>query len=148
MRFCFDTCIAIDIAQKSERFAVSFAAFDVALVCQHEVFLPVQAMPTIPYVLHRRGLSNREALHETRVLSQLFRILDATESDVRQAFECSMPDFEDAIIAQAAARNGVDFIITNNLKDFENSPVRALSPQQFVEFFKPRDYTYQEASLP
>lgn len=143
MKLCFDTCVAIDIAQKNDRFISSFAAFDIALLGQHEVYLPVQAMPTIPYILHRRGMGNRDALCETRVLTQLFHVMDASESDVLRAFECDMPDFEDAIIAQAAARNGIDFIITGNTKDFANSPVRALSPEQFIELFKPHDYIYE-----
>ena len=42
------------------------------------------------------------------------------------------PDFEDAVLAQAAHQAGAQAIITRNLKDFARSPVRAYTPRQWV----------------
>ena len=59
----------------------------------------------------------------------------------------SMKDFEDALIAYSAARNGIDVILTYNVKDFANSPVKALLPSDFTALFKPENVTYAEAEL-
>ena len=55
-----------------------------------------------------------------------------------------MKDFEDALIAESAARNGMDPIITSNVKDYKHSPVQAMAPQQFVKSFKPANVEYKE----
>ena len=58
-----------------------------------------------------------------------------------------MKDFEDALIAHSAARNGVDAIITYNIKDYVNSPVKAFLPADFVTMFKPDNVSYAEVEL-
>jgi predicted nucleic acid-binding protein len=43
-----------------------------------------------------------------------------------------MPDFEDAVIAAVAQREGADYIVTRNTKDFIASPVPAITPEDFL----------------
>jgi hypothetical protein len=75
-------------------------------------------------------------------LFTLFDLLDGHPLDCKQAFESEMPNYEDALIAFAAQRNGIDFIITRNKRDFAHSPVPALTPREFVELYKPKDVSY------
>jgi hypothetical protein len=42
-------------------------------------------------------------------------------------------DFEDSIIMSSASLNNMNYIITRNLKDFKNSPVRAITPSEIIE---------------
>jgi predicted nucleic acid-binding protein len=51
---------------------------------------------------------------------------------VHAALQSPMRDFEDAVLAHAAAQTGADAIVTRNLRDFAKSPVRALSPEQWL----------------
>ncbi|MCL2234939.1 MAG: hypothetical protein FWB98_00670 [Defluviitaleaceae bacterium] len=39
----------------------------------------------------------------------------------------------DALLAERAYRNGMDYIITRNIADFSKSPVQALTPTQFLK---------------
>ena len=41
-------------------------------------------------------------------------------------------NFEDALQSVAAERVKADYIITRNVKDFDNSNVKALSPEDFL----------------
>ena len=43
-----------------------------------------------------------------------------------------MADFEDAVVAGLAAEVGASFIITRNVSDFSNAPIRAVSPVNFL----------------
>ena len=43
-----------------------------------------------------------------------------------------MRDFEDAVQAYCAKRHRIDYIVTRNVKDFVNSPVKAISPEDFI----------------
>lgn len=40
--------------------------------------------------------------------------------------------FEDAVLSECASRNGANYIITRNQKDYEKSSVKRLSPAEFV----------------
>ena len=45
-------------------------------------------------------------------------------------------DFEDAVQYTVAESNGIDCIITRNIKDFEEQEIPCLSPKEFVEKYK------------
>ena len=77
-------------------------------------------------------------------LFEMFRVVDVNEQDGRAAFRAGG---QDALIAYSAARNGIDVILTYNVKDFANSPVKALLPADFTALFKPENVTYAEAEL-
>ena len=42
-------------------------------------------------------------------------------------------DFEDCLQDECAKGIGADYIITRNVKDFEQSKVPAITPEQFLE---------------
>jgi hypothetical protein len=43
-----------------------------------------------------------------------------------------MNDFEDAVLAAAGVRENADCIISRNIKDFANSPIKVVSPADFI----------------
>ena len=43
-----------------------------------------------------------------------------------------MKDFEDAVQADRSKAHFMNLILTRNVKDFVNSPVKALSPKDFI----------------
>jgi len=49
------------------------------------------------------------------------------------ALDSAMTDFEDAVQASAAAVAGVDFIVTRNKRDFRQSSVPAVLPEELLE---------------
>ena len=48
-----------------------------------------------------------------------------------------MKDLEDALQAAAATTAGASFILTRNVKDFRLSRVPAISPEAFLQRFRP-----------
>ena len=52
---------------------------------------------------------------------------------VRYALSLPMADFEDAMQVSVARAAGAGYIITRNLRDFANSPIPAITPQQALE---------------
>ena len=53
-------------------------------------------------------------------------------TEVKRALTLPMADFEDALIAAAAESAGATHIVTRNLTDFRKSPVKAVTPEDFV----------------
>lgn len=148
MKICFDSNVIIDIATGGEWFLDSYSAYDVACLRRFDPFICAAATSDIVYVLHRRGLNRAEARGALPTLFELFDVFDVTSTDCKQAYESSMSDYEDALLAFSARRNGMDLIVTRNVKDFMDSPVKAISPRNFVEMFKPSDFEYESIKFP
>lgn len=145
MKVCFDSNAVIDIFVKDQWFFDSFAAYDVAALKRFDACISAASTSDIVYVLHRRGLSRKESLNALPSLLDLFDVFDVTAADCRNAEQSFMTDYEDALLAYAAYRNGVDLIVTRNTRDFKDSPVKAISPKEFVALFKPDNIEYGRA---
>ena len=61
-----------------------------------------------------------------------FRFLKVSKKNVDFGFIGGVKDFEDAVQAACAKRHFLNLIITRNVKDFVNSPVKAVSPEEFL----------------
>lgn len=70
-------------------------------------------------------------------LSQLVAIIDvlATDKDaILKALNSSFKDFEDALQNYSAELNGqIDLIITRNIKDFRNSALGIMTPENYLK---------------
>ncbi len=86
----------------------------------------------------------REALP---ALFEMFDVMDVTGADCRNAATSPMDDFEDAVIAASAERNGIDLIVSRDETGFVGSPVARMAPCDFVRQFKGDDLDYAEVDL-
>ena len=122
-------------------------AYDVAALRGFDACIPACALADINYILHHCGLRGDKLSWAMGALFEMFRVFDANEQDGLAAFRGDMKDFEDALIAHSAARNGVDVILTYNVKDYVSSPMKAHLPTDFTALFKPDNVTYTEMEL-
>ena len=147
MKICFDVNALIYLYTDAPRQLEVLTAYDVAVLRGFDACIPACALADINYVLHHCGLRGEKLGWAMGALFEMFRVFDANEQDGLTAFKGDMKDFEDALIANSAARNGVDAILTYNVKDYVNSPVKALLPMDFVALFKPDNVSYTEMEL-
>ena len=144
MRILFDCDAVIDIWGRTDGFFASYASFDTTLTRGFYPCIAATSVASINYVLvARKYLDKKAARAAVGALLDIFEVLDVIASDCRQAFESDMDDYEDGLIAYAAKRNNVDFIVTRNKKDFRKSPVPALTPEEFVGIYKPDYIDYE-----
>ena len=74
-----------------------------------------------------------------KALTQLSEIVDVVAVDEKiifSALESDFSDVEDAVQYQCAKKMDADFIITRNTKDFKNSKIPVLTPEQFLAKIK------------
>jgi predicted nucleic acid-binding protein len=88
--------------------------------------------PTVFYVA-RKAVGKSHAFKMTGDLAETFEVCAVDKSILQSAMRLEMPDFEDAIQSASALAAGLDFIITSDLKDFKKSPVKAISPVEFMK---------------
>lgn len=85
------------------------------------------------YYLVRKYLHNvQDAKNVMGKLYSLFGILEVTERDCMEALASPLLDYEDAVIEQVADRKGMDYLVTRNIKDYQNSRVKVILPDEFV----------------
>lgn len=134
MRVLLDTCIVMDAIQNREPFAVP--AQDIFRRAAANWFvgcLTAKSLTDIYYLTHRCTHSDQEARSVLTKLFALFDILDTAALDCKKAVSAPVSDYEDAVMMETAASNGVDCIVTRNRKDYKHSAVPVLSPDEFLE---------------
>ena len=147
MKICFDANVVIDIIGRPRSFPYSTFAYDVANVRRFEVVIASSTTPTVDYILSKNGFSGRYPCSPIDAMLELFDVIDVAEVDCRSASNNDMADYEDALIAEAALRNGVELIVTRDNRHFKDAPIKALSPEDFVRIFKPDNYDYEVFDL-
>ena len=132
MRITLDKNILLDILMRREPFfADSYLVLLNALENGDLCMVPLSATTDIAYILRNTdGIKGK-----LRDLSYMVRLTDVTTDDFQEAVKAEMPDFEDALLAANAKHNRADCIVTRNAKDFKGSPVRTITPAQFLKEF-------------
>ncbi len=84
-------------------------------------------------------LVNRYVTHDKRrsaeVVDTLMQSLTVVNVGMREclfAAHSPMRDYEDAVVAEAARSAKLDYIVTRNLEDYEQSEVPAISPHDYL----------------
>ena len=133
MKILIDTNVILDVLSKREpHFHYSS---EVLKLCGGQVTgcIAIFQIRDIFYLLCRMGVDKTIAKSSVKHLSDSLVTLDTNDIDISYAFASNVSDFEDALLIGCAVRHDVDFIITRNIKDFALSPIRAVSPQGFIE---------------
>ena len=133
MKVMIDTNVVLDVLLKREPFfQASYEVMKRSALEQAEGFISATAATDIFYLL-RKVLKDKQAAKDSlEKLMHLVGFADALGEDVNAAIASNMTDFEDALVSAIAARCRMDYIITRNTRDFRESPVKAITPQELL----------------
>lgn len=70
--------------------------------------------------------------HFLGLLLSFVTVATVGDREAHAALDYPMKDLEDALQAAAAVASGSQYIITRNLPDYRKSPIKAISPKQFL----------------
>ena len=74
------------------------------------------------------------------VIRSMLKVFDVAFFDKDSVFDAldkeDFKDFEDCLQDECADSCGADYIVTRNTKDFENSKVRAITPDEFLKLIE------------
>jgi predicted nucleic acid-binding protein len=84
------------------------------------------------YVLRKLG-THRKVVGKLTQLSRLIDIIALSNAAVVQALGSDFSDFEDALQHYAALADGVKVIVTRNTKDYKQSQLAVLTPDQYLK---------------
>ena len=132
MKILIDTNIILDLLCNRVAFSESASkVFKFCEVNQVEGFISALSVPNIVYIM-RKELDEKRIGEIIQMLSSICTIADLKGSDMQKAAALPINDFEDALQSVCAARIHADFIVTRNLKDFRNSEVIAITPDDLL----------------
>lgn len=127
-----DTNVVLDVLLDREAFVEdSSAIFAMVEAGALSGLLCATTITTLAY-LAGKTVGKPQATKQIRQLLSLFEVAPVTRAVLDGALASKAPDFEDAVLAQAALQAGAQAIITRSLRDFAHSPVRAHTPAQWL----------------
>jgi predicted nucleic acid-binding protein len=132
-KLLIDTNVVLDLLSKRESFYDSVAKL-FSLADKNKLKLSISSLTfaNTNYVLTRlkSAIESREILRRFRVLVQVLslddKIIDLALND------SSFKDFEDGLQYYSAIENGQNIIITRDLKDFKESKIPVMTPEEYL----------------
>jgi len=128
-----DTDVVFDLLAKREPF-YTYAAQLFTNADKQEVTICVSSrcFGNLNYILskHKSAIEARKILSRFKVL---VTILPVDDKIIELALNSDFNDFEDAIQYYCAIENGINILITRNLKDFKPVRIPVLTAEEFVK---------------
>lgn len=134
MRLLIDTNIIIDVLL--DRPGLADSSLNIWRLCEAEEaegYLSTLSFANIAYIL-RKELTPESTESILKTLNTIFMFVDLTGSDLQEAAKLYWEDYEDALQSNAAKRIRADFIVTRNIRDFSESSVPAIMPEDLLFF--------------
>lgn len=90
---------------------------------------------TVYYLMERVRMPHNVVIEKIRRFRRCCNISSVDEAMVDSALHSSFKDLEDAMQYYSALSEGCDVIITRNKKDFVESTIPVMEPQEFLDEF-------------
>lgn len=133
MTVLIDTNVILDYVLKREPFAEAARdCLDRLMSGKAKIWLTASTVTDIYYVTRRALHESAKAKEVITKLLNAFQIAGVDKSDCIDALDIGVGDYEDALVSVCAKKIKAEFIITRNIKDFTNSPVPAILPEDVV----------------
>jgi predicted nucleic acid-binding protein len=132
MTLLLDTNIVVDIMSERQGYENSLKLLKYCELQKARGFISVITVNDVLYIL-RKFASQDVIRNKMQILLTIVDVADVLKRDIVSAFSSGMSDYEDAVQAICAHRIRADYIVTHNLQDFRQSPVKAIAPIAMLE---------------
>ena len=127
-----DTNVALDILLKRNSFyAGSAAVFAFAEKMVITAYVSAASVTDIFYVASK-DIGKKDTREAIKHLFHAFEPVTVTGDNIYKALDLDWDDFEDSVQYVVGESFFVDYIITRNTKDFSDSIIPAVTPEQFI----------------
>ena len=98
-----------------------------------KIYLSAVSINNIYYIV-RRFLGHKKTIEVIELLTEMTEIIGTTKSEIVQALKNDFSDYEDSVqYSSALTVQGMDAIITRNIKDYKNSKISVMTPLNFLK---------------
>ena len=100
------------------------------------LYCSIISLPTVDYIMERQEkISHDIVIKKIDFFISLCEPILADKQIAKSALKSPFKDFEDAMQYFSAVSEGCDVIITRNKKDFLESKIPVMEPQEFLDSF-------------
>ena len=132
MRILLDANIVIDILAKRDGYVGSREVLRFCEAGRADGYVTTTTVTDVMYIL-RKHINPSHVKDAVQTLLSIVDVAGVLKNDIVSAFTSEMMDDEDAVQASCATRLKADFIITRNVRDFKDSAVSAILPEEFLK---------------
>lgn len=127
MRILVDTNVFLDYLLQRENFESAKLFFKMSYIYKNPLYISSMSFRDIGYVVHR-FYHNKEDARRAQIDAYKIchKVLDISADDAINSLYEDDVDFEDCLLKEAAEREMIDVIVTNNVKDFRKLGFPAL----------------------
>lgn len=144
MILMLDNNIILDhVGQREPFYRLSRLACLLGITGEAETYISVNMLTDLFYLL-RKDYGSGGAQDMLANSLSFLKLVGVSAADAQAALALRWNDFEDALVAQCAKKIGADYIVTRNVKDFRESSVRAVTPEELFEILRKRGIEYEE----
>ena len=137
MRILIDTNVCLDILQNRQGLCTSSKnALIQASDRNDKLFITTTTVMDIMYIMRKSIQNNNNQKNLVQTFISEFRLLKISKRNIDFGFTGLMKDFEDAVQSGCAKSHFISLILTRNIKDFVNSPVKAITPEDFLNEYQ------------
>ena len=134
MKVFVDTNVMLDyISKRSARYDDARAIMESFRSGRNKGYIAAHSVTDVFYVL-RKEYSDEERRTLLALYLDLVDVVRTDRDKIISALERKdFHDFEDCLQDECAFACDADYIVTRNVKDFEQSKVKAITPADFIE---------------
>ena len=128
-----DLNIIIDFLNKRDDHEAALAVYDKCVKKEIKGFVSSHEITTLSYFLEKEKY---ERVKRNKIISNILdnlSVLTAHEEILRKSLISEIEDYEDAVIDELALNEGIDYIVTRNLKDFKKSRNRIYTAREILD---------------
>lgn len=132
MRIFVDTNIYLDWLLRKQK---NKGSDDFLKLCeQNKVvsYVSTLSLSTITYYLQKE-FSHSESKEILKSVLQFTKVINTTEGDIINSINSKFEDIEDGYQFFSAIRESAEIIITRNIKDFKQSSIPVMTPEEFLK---------------
>ncbi len=97
-----------------------------------KLYLSAVSINNIYYIV-RKYLGHQQTIAIVEELTEMTEIIGTTRKEIVQALKNNFKDYEDSIqYSTAITIEGVEAIITRNVKDYRNSEIAVFTPRNYL----------------
>ena len=137
MKILLDTNVIIDALTSREPWNKS-AEKIFLMGANHivDMYITASSATDIYYLLRKFVKDTAGSKQIMSKLYSLIGILDVTAANCVEALASPISDYEDAVVEKVAASKEMDYIVTRNIKDYQEGAVKVILPDEFISMLE------------
>jgi predicted nucleic acid-binding protein len=127
-----DSDIIIDLLAQRKHFMEAAGLMAIIADKKASGFTTPLVLANVDYIITKYS-NRKKSKRAIKALRTNLSIIPMDHKSVDMAIESEFSDFEDALQYYAAEKQGMDFIITRNKKDYAKGRIKCLTAQEYMD---------------